>query len=211
MTMRPVSLSFTPATTSTTFWATALTGAGPFTTFTKTSTGDNLAHAVTLTSAANLSGSNITITGTDADGQVISEVIAGPNINTVTSVKFYATVTKLTASVSLGASTMDVGMGAGAVSKTVPLDYYLQGTLPHAQLTITGTINVDIEDTLSDLHATPNSPSTQDSFTWINDGNFTAKTASLQASLAILARAVRLAVNSYTAGATVAMGLVTPK
>lgn len=211
MTMRPVYLSFTPTTASTTFWKTGATGAGPFTTFSQSSTGDSLAHKVDLTSTANLSGINMTIAGTDADGQSISEVIAGPNINTVTSTKFFKTITSVTAASTLGANTMDIGLGAGAVSKTIPLEQYLQGSLVHAQVVITGTINVDIEDTLSDLHATPNSPSTQDSFTWANDANFTAKTASLQASLAVLARAARLAVNSYNAGATVALGLITPK
>lgn len=213
MSMRPVYLSFTPATNTSTFFATGLTGAGPWTTadFTTDSTGDNLAHLIDLTSAANLSGINLTLRGTDADGQAISEVIAGPNATTVTTTNFFATLTSITASATLGANTLDVGMNDGAVSKTIPLEQYLQGSLVHAQVTLTGTINIDLEDTMSDLHATPNSPSAQGDFTWLNDANFTGKTASLSAALAVLARAVRLAINSYTAGATVELALITPK
>ncbi len=213
MTMRPHAESFTPATASTTFFATGLTGAGPFSTLTASATGDSLAHKVDLTSAANLSAINMTIAGTDADGQSITEVIAGPNANTVTSTKFFKTITSITAASTLGASTMDVGLNAASVSKTIPLEIYRFGQLPSAGITITGTINVDIEGTMSEIRAADaqTAPLAQNTFDWENDGNFTAKTASLIAVLAAGYRAVRLAINSYTAGATVALNLVTPR
>lgn len=213
MSMRPVYLSFTPATNTSTFFATGLTGAGPWTTadFTTDSTGDNLAHLIDLTSTADLSGITLTVAGTDADGNSISEAVTGPNIATVSTTKFFKTLTSITASSTLGANTLDIGMNDGAVSRTIPLEQYLQGSLTHVQVDISGTINFDIEDTLSALHATPNSPPAQDSFLWVNDANFTGKTADIQASLAVLARAIRLSVNSYTAGATIALGVVTPK
>ncbi len=214
MSSRPKQFSFTPANESTTHFATALTGAGPFippTGFTRSATTDALAHQVTLTSAANLSGSNITINGTDADDRTIAETIAGPNVNTVETTKFFKTITSITASVSLGANTMDVGIADEFVSPTLPQERYLvSGFPPAVQVIITGTINFDIEDTDSDFRDTPNSPPAQDTLNWLNDANFTNKTASLAANLAYTPQAIRFVANSYSAGATVKMTVHTP-
>ena len=70
------------------------------------------ASAITLTSTGNISGVNFTITGTDIAGNALSEVLAGPNNNTVTSTKFYNTVTQIATNGAVGTNT-SAGNAAG--------------------------------------------------------------------------------------------------
>ena len=67
---------------------------------------------ITLTSGANISGVNFTITGTDIAGNDQSEVLIGPNAGTRGSVKFYATVTSITTDGAVGTNT-SAGNAAG--------------------------------------------------------------------------------------------------
>lgn len=80
--------------------------------------GSNLATTVSLTSAANLSAINFTITGTDESGAVVSEVKAGPNANTVETTQTYQTVTSISANAAVG-SDVSAGFSATSTSKGV--------------------------------------------------------------------------------------------
>lgn len=210
MSMRPLHLTFTPAAASTNGLAAGLTGAGPWAAanFTLLAPSDGLAHTINLTSAANLSGINITVTGTDADGVALSETRAGPNANTVATTAYFKTVTGISAASTLGANTMDTGWAATFVSQTIPLEIYEQvATTCHVEAT--GTVGFDIEGTGSNIRAS--AAALQSSFSWLNDANFTAKTASLAAALAVNWRAIRLVGNSYTAPATLILDVITGK
>tara|TARA_R110000824_G_scaffold302914_2_gene490702 strand:+ start:625 stop:1248 length:624 start_codon:yes stop_codon:yes gene_type:complete len=70
------------------------------------------AAKVTLTSGGNISGVTITLTGTDIAGNTLTEDIAGPNANTVTSTKFYDTITSVAGDGSIGTNT-SIGVAAG--------------------------------------------------------------------------------------------------
>lgn len=65
-------------------------------------------RAVSLTSAANLSAINFTITGFDLYGRRTSQTRAGPNANTVNTLKAFASVLSVTASAGSG-STVSIG------------------------------------------------------------------------------------------------------
>jgi hypothetical protein len=212
MTMRPVVYSFTPDDESTTYFATGLTGAGPWDTgdFTLSETADGLAHQLSLTSAANLSGITITVTGTDADGRSISEAITGPNANTVESTNYFKSISAISAGATLGANTMDVGIVDEFASQTIPLEVYLTSQPPSAQVVLSGTAGFDIEGTLSDIRASYSPPPAQGDFSWVNDANFTAKSATLVGNLAVSYRAIRLVVNSYSSGAELELAIITP-
>ncbi len=210
MSQRPVYYTFSPAAEDSDGIANDLTGAGPWVPNIAAGPNDGLAHQVSLTSGANLGAINITITGTDADGRAVTETRAGPAANTVETTTFFKTVTTISAASTLAANTMDVGWVDEAVSQTIPVEWYLTGGKMTAQVKLTGTANFDIEETNSDLRATYSPPPSQDSFFWQNDANFTNKSASLTAELAILCRAVRLAINSYSSGAVLELGLVAP-
>lgn len=81
--------------------------------------GDSLAHKITIlgNAATNHSAKTFTITGTGANGKALTEGIAGPNGNvTVTSTKYFLTVTSVTVDSTTGGDTFDIGWNADAVS-----------------------------------------------------------------------------------------------
>lgn len=199
--MRPQILGpYTPATVSTTTYGSGFTGAGPFTMTTPGGPADGLAHFVSLASTANLSAINMTITGTDADGNAQTEVLAGPNNNTVTSVKYFVRVTTISAASTLGANTMDVGFLAGACSKTLPLDRTAVTFNVGLMVDVSGTINYTVQYTLQDVFA-GSFPST---LTWLNNAAPMASATADQASnYSAPVMATRFILTSYTSTATI--------
>lgn len=105
-----------------------------------------LARTITLTSTDNLSAVNFTISGTNQFGVAISEVLAGPNNNTVTSVNQYNTITNISSS---GVYTnFSIGSGSTGTFQWINLDI-LSSSPPVVSLTgeVTGTINYSINQT----------------------------------------------------------------
>ena len=131
--------SFKPAAASTTSVAAAQTlgGAGDMTLAGTAATfaGTNTVALITLTSSGNISGVNFTITGTDANGAVQSETIAGPNANTVSTTKYFATVTQIAASGAVGTNT-----SAGNSAETAGVIFAGANRVKGAQITTGGTI-----------------------------------------------------------------------
>ena len=211
MTMRPKYLTFDPATEDTDGLANNVTAAaGVALTLAANDAGDSLAHKIIITPSGAISD-DFTITGLDADGQPQSEVLASDAANAVTSTKYYSSVTSVLAA-TLGAETVDIGWVDEFASPTIPVEIFLKnGALIGCQLAITGTISVDIQDTMSDIRASYSPPPGQEDFTWLDDANFTGKSASMSAQLSVLARAIRLVANSYSAGAEVELSIITPR
>ena len=83
--------------------AQTLGGAGNFT-LANTTVG-NLPQTITFTSTGNISGVEMTITGTDLNGDAQTEAINGPNNNTVTSTNKFLTVTQVAADAAVGTNT----------------------------------------------------------------------------------------------------------
>lgn len=212
MSMRPVYYSYAPATEDDDGIADELTGAGPWDSsdFIVNGPTDELAHVITLKSGVDLSAITFTVTGTDADGQEVSEALIGPDNETVETTLFFKTVESISASGTAGANTFDVGWADEFVSQTIPLEIYTERDTASVQVKLSGTGTFDIETTLSDIRASYSPPPSQDDYLWLDDANFTNKSASIQANLATNARALRLAVNSYSAGASFEVGIVTP-
>lgn len=142
--MSRLRLDMDPANVDTDGLADGITGAGPWAAgdFVRTTTPDGLAHQLNLTSTANLSAINITLTGTDADDNVIAEVIAGPNNNTVETTKYFKTLTGVSAASTLGANTLDIGWVDEIVSRTVDLNPDFP---TYVQLDVTGTLSIDTD------------------------------------------------------------------
>lgn len=211
MTMRPAYYSFDPADADADGFANDVTAASgaPFT-LAATEVSDGLAHKVSLTPSGAVTG-DYTISGLDADGEPQSEVLATDAANAVTSVLFYSELTSILAPSGLGAETVDIGWVDEFASQTIPLEIYLHGIPVNCQVTLAGTANFDIEDTMSDIRASTSPPPAQNDFTWLNDANFTNKSASLSAQLAVVARAIRLVINSYSSGAELELAIITPR
>ncbi|HVJ30913.1 MAG TPA: hypothetical protein VNA66_11445 [Gammaproteobacteria bacterium] len=160
---------------------------------------DGLAHQLNLTSGDNLGAITLTVTGTDADGNVITEAITGPAATTVESTKFFKTVTGLAASSTLGANTLDVGWVDEAVSPTIKLDWR-RNVPSNYFLNVDGTINVDVDHAVENVEAVTD----QHSINWINvSSSLLAETADSAAFVQIAAgyTAFRMNVNSYSSGA----------
>jgi len=75
----------------------------------------NSARQITLASAANLADKTFTITGTDVNGDALTESLTGPNNSTVTSTKHFLTVTEI-AFTDGTSGTMTAGFNTSAIA-----------------------------------------------------------------------------------------------
>lgn len=200
--MKAKQLDFDPANANLIGFASNVTGAAF--TLTANNSGDSLAHQVSIRndSATDHSGKTVALVGTDADGRAQSETVTGPaGSATVESTKYFLTLTSATPSATIGADTFDIGWVDEFASKMIVLDHYDESPAT-VQVKLTGTAGFDVETTLQNpLEAGTGAfaITDQSSFAWLNDGNFTAKSASLSATLATAGvRAMRFVCNSYT-------------
>jgi len=151
--MRPKRKQYTLAALNATGYASNVSGAS----WAVSSTGpaDGLAHQVTIhgDAATNHSLKTAIIVGTDAEGRSQAETINLPNgVATVTSTKFFKTVTSVTPSATIGADTMDIGWNAVCETPTYPVDCYYQAA-PNISITVGGSITFSISQTNSDVFA----------------------------------------------------------
>ena len=205
--MRPKRLDFDPANVDPDGLADGLTGVGPWTStnLVRTDTPDSLAHQLGVFCGTDINTITITLTGTDADGKAITDTVTGINNSTVETTKYFKTLTNVSASATLGLNTIDIGWVDEVSSQTIPLDHYMSSPAV-VSVEVTGTINYDIEVTmdnpypnLNEENAAPFTMTEQSHLNWVNDGNFTAKTATLIDDLAVEGmRALRVVINSYT-------------
>jgi hypothetical protein len=210
MTMRPHYLTLDVADEDADGFADDVTAAsGAAFTLITDETPDGLAHKVVITPSGAITG-NFTISGTDADGAEISEVLASDTSNAVTSLNFYVSGLVVLAPSGLGAETVDIGWADEVGSPMIPLEIYNHVGHAAAQVSATGTIGFDIEGTMEDIRASSSPPTSQDDLTWVNDANFTAKSATLAGNLSTNWRAIRLVINSYSSGAALELSVITP-
>ena len=101
---------------------------------------------VALFSTDNNSAVNFTIVGTDLSGLPITEILAGPNNNTVVSTKTYASIVSITASAACTNVNASVGDGQTGWILT-------RGTINTSwSITVTGTIEYEIQTTNSRVY-----------------------------------------------------------
>jgi hypothetical protein len=117
--MRPRKFSYTLTAADDNGYLNDATGAGPWATV-LAQPSDDCAHPVTITSSADLSTKTFALVGTDAEGRVLTETVTGANAGTATSTKYFKTLVSVTASATIGASTMDVGWTALAQTPCIP-------------------------------------------------------------------------------------------
>lgn len=168
---------------------------------TATSAGDGLAHIITIlgNAATNHSAKTFTITGTDADGDAQTEAIAGPNgVATVSTTKYFLTVTSITVSATTGADTFDAGWTGVSVGPTYPIDWIRLGQC-NITADISGTINFSVQETYDNVFRT-DSPA--QNAPWVAISALASKTADTSGQATAGATAIRMLVNSLSAGAT---------
>lgn len=112
---------------------------------------DSFERKITLTSTGNISGVNFTIVGTSYNGAAVTEVLAGPNNNTVTSVNNYFLVTSITANAAVATAT-SAGTGSTGVTAWVKGNTYPAPNSAALFIGVTAnTINVTVEGTPDDV------------------------------------------------------------
>lgn len=189
--------TYTPADANLTGFASNVTGA----TFTlsATTSGDSLAHQVSIRndSATDHSGKTVTLVGTDHLGRALTEVVTGPaGSATVESSGYFLTLTSATPSATIGADTFDIGWVDEFVTPAVPLDW--RSGIGSLEIVITGTINIDLDSSNSDLQ------NSTDAALWLVDTSTNAGvTASKWITFNANPRFIRVKANSYSSGATV--------
>lgn len=207
--MHPIKFSYTPADDDTDGLANDVAWAAGGYALAATTPADSLAHLITIlgNAATDHSAKTFTVTGTDADGIAQSEDLAGPNgVATVTTTKYFKTVTAVTVSATTGADTFDIGWTDDIVSPTVPLNWRQQDVGVSLGVDVTGTIDYTVQHTFNQLH--PAVHNTADpvpaTFKWWPHSSIVAKTADTDGNYAFPVTATRLLINSLTAGATIA-------
>jgi hypothetical protein len=192
--------TFTPADASLTAFASNVTGASF--TLTANSSGDSLAHQVSIRndSATDHSGKTVTLVGTDADGRAQTEVVTGPaGSATVESALYFLTLTSATPSATIGADTFDIGFVDEFATKTIPLDW--RNGNAALDINVSGTINYTLEQTFDDIQFKTTA------FVWgVDDPTTqTAQTADQTILYRAHPKAIRLVINSYSTGASVTL------
>ena len=112
-------------------------------------------RTITLTSANNLSAVNFTIKGT-FNGVITSEVLAGPNNNTVNSVNFYDSIISITTNAAVNGVSSGIG-NTGSTSYYIH-DYNKYFFNISFNIIVTGTINYTLDGVLVNPNVT--SPTT---------------------------------------------------
>lgn len=204
--MRPYKRTYTPLTPDTNGvcvdqtagGAANLTITGALATDGVATMSDDLAHRLSIESAGNLSAVTFTITGTDVDGHAQTEAVTGPNATTVESTSYFKTVTQVAVDGAVGTN-VEIGPVDEAVGPTVVVDYRMKDFEASLGLDITGTINMDVEVTLDPVFGAGVYP--QQVCTWKNHSVLAGVTATANDNLEYPPRAVRVVLNSYTAGA----------
>lgn len=212
--MKLIALDFDFANANLTGFASNVTGAAFV--LTTNDTSDGLAHQVSIRNdtANDHSGKTVTLVGLDADGRTQTDVVTGPGASaTVESVKYFKRLDSATPSATIGTDTFDIGWVDEIASPTIVLDQYHSQPVT-IQADITGTLNYDVEVTLQKPVSGSSAPfefNDQEDLAWINDANWTAKTADLLDDLALPGVvALRFVVNSYTDTAEAQIFITSP-
>lgn len=196
--MRPIFYSYTPADNDLNGFASTVGGTAGVAFVQQVYTvGDNLAHLVTIDPSGSVSG-NYTLTGTDSDGFSQTETLATDTVNTVTSVKYFLTLTSVLAPSGIGAETVEIGWSDVCIGPTVPLNRLQVDFQVSLGVDISGTINYTVQHCLRDIRAA--NPST---LTWWPHASLVSKTADTDGNYASPVSATRLLINSSTSGATI--------
>lgn len=163
------------------------------------------ARRVLITCGGNDTGITFTVTGTDWAGSPISETITGVSGSTTYSVLDYLTVTSITTSGAV-ATVVSVGTNGVASSPWVRFDNYAAAAQVAIQLTVSGTVNYTLQQTLDDPNRTTNNVVTntyqtaRSSVAWVNssDSNAVGATSTIQTNYSMVPVFSRVLLNSST-------------
>lgn len=152
---------------------------------------------VMLTATGDDSGINFTITGKNYKNEAITETIAGPNAGTVSTTGVFMEVDSITVDAAV-TSACKVGTGTTGESTLVQLDYHKNpfSVSVAGDLTSTGAINYTVKHTYDDIQTIASPTMFNCTATAL-----VGATADAQGAYTAPVQAVKVSVNSSTAGA----------
>ncbi len=165
---------------------------------------DGLGRIIIIKDSSTNTQSDVTftITGTNTQGDAISETLTGPASGaTVASTKYYKTVSSVTVSAAQGGTEkVDIGTRGttlSAVSKIAPLEF----RDPESALIsvdVTGTLNFSVQETFDSVLDQKDSDG---GILWVDITALASKTADTTSNSTRGATAVRVVINTYSTGA----------
>lgn len=193
----PYKAVYTPQDDNLTGIASNVTGAS----FTLTAEGadDGLGHLISIRndSGTDHSGKTVTLVGTDPEGRALTEVVPGPGGSaTVTSTKYFKTVTSATPSATIGADTFDIGWTEDCIGPTYMMNHEAsEFNVSYAWGVSGSNITYALQYTFQDPGLETNA---QDA-NWITDSTIITETTDQELSSTKRVRAVRLAITALGA------------
>lgn len=121
---------------------------------------------IILETSGNYSGILFTVVGTDANGNTISETLAGPNSGSVESVLYYASITSITSAGGVGGGTVQVGTTGDVTSRWVRMDSWANAQAV-AQVDVSGSLTYTVQTSMDDPND-PIAPVPVASVTWLD-------------------------------------------
>lgn len=157
---------------------------------------------IVLETSADYTGINFTVTGTDANGNVISEVIAGVDTTTANSVLYYASVTSIVASGGVEGGAVQVGVTGTVTSRWARMDSWANAQTV-AQVNVDGTITYSVETSMDDPND-PIAPVPVIDMTWLDalDANLVSESAAKSGLFAYTPTWIRVKGSGGTGTAT---------
>ena len=139
------------------------------TSLTLTAGAASLAYPAQLRIVTSADYTGFTITGLGPSNQVQSEVIAGPNTSTATSVLYYKSVTSITSSGGVAGGAVSAGTTGNTSTRWVRMDSWTTGTTS-VQCIVNGTATYTVQSTLDNPND-PFSPVADVSCNWFNSND----------------------------------------
>lgn len=158
-----------------------------------------------ITSAGVDNTFTLTVTGTDANGAIVTETLTGPNATTVKTVNSYLTITRIAVS-GAAAAALTVDTVQAGQDQPVILDRYQNPLMASVSVEVSGTVNYTVQYTNDDLFNTaPNA------VVWVNSANTTlvAATTNNQGVVGLDTQVTAATVGSLIASFATAVRLVT--
>ena len=164
------------------------------------------ARQVTIVAAGNESAKTFVVTGTNVNGEPVSETVTGPNATTATTVSYFKTVTSVTISGN-AAGALTVGMTNTATSPWVRLDDFAPSNIS-IQCDVSGSATYTVQSTLDDPND-PFSPASISAMNWVNtsDTNVVAATTTQQSNFLFAPRYARVVLTTTSTGSVTGMFL----
>lgn len=152
---------------------------------------------VLITAAGDESGTSFTVTGTNWQGNTISEVVPGPNATTASTNNSFKTVTSVTIA-NNAAGAVEVGTNGVADSPWVRFDDWAPNYIS-VNCTVTGTVNYSVQTSLDDPNNIAN-PVAVGSMTWLDalDANIVSESTNKSGGITYAPTFARVVLNSGT-------------